>query len=261
MPRKMVYGDMINILAPINIFADTITLTIQFIIPCSNPTAQALFALASQLFITGLVALMVVFLLLYGFWDEDDITGMRHNFVVCQLIFIGIVMLSAFFVLGAALVVVGNHFVGGLGIGLIFVICLTSAIIGCTICCNTYVAVGGYGPRVVERHGVPADFSNAKVFFLMVLYVLEWILFVFMLGLGIRKAIDPDAEKQCNVNPSTSMPWPGTVPVSVINPETDIIVTFTDVDTILSFALTDQDAEVSTGSSTASTILSTTSCL
>lgn len=204
--RKKNYIDMINILAPLNIFAGTLTLTTQFVIPCSKPALQALFALASQLFIASLVALVVLFLLLYGFWDEDSIDGYRHKLVVSQLLIVGIAMMAAFFVLEAALVVAGNFFIGGFGIGLVLVISVAATIVGGTIQPKTHVRAGGPGPSfVLLEHDVPPNLEAWQFCILVVLYILEALLFLAVLVLGIWKAKDPDVGKHCNCNSTTSI--------------------------------------------------------
>jgi len=77
---KKFYTDMASILIPLAIFAGGITLATQFIIQCPNTRLQALLALASQLFLATPLALLPVYLVLYGLKDEDSISyeSQRH---------------------------------------------------------------------------------------------------------------------------------------------------------------------------------------
>jgi hypothetical protein len=68
MSQKKYYMNVINLLAPLAMFAGSLTIATQFVTPCSEPSLESLLVLASELFLGSLAGLLIVFLLFYGFW-------------------------------------------------------------------------------------------------------------------------------------------------------------------------------------------------
>jgi hypothetical protein len=134
LPLKKFYTDMASILIPLAIFAGGITLATQFIIQCPNTRLQALLALASQLFLATPLALLPVYLVLYGLKDEDSISyeSQRHAFVCTQFVISGTMLSAAFVLLGTAIYVADEteKAIGSWGLGLLALLLLLAIATG-----------------------------------------------------------------------------------------------------------------------------------
>jgi hypothetical protein len=134
LPLKKFYTDMASILIPLAIFAGGITLATQFIIQCPNTRLQALLALASQLFLATPLALLPVYLVLYGLKDEDSISyeSQRHAFVCTQFVISGTMLSAAFVLLGTAIYVADEteKTIGSWGLGLLTLLLLLAIATG-----------------------------------------------------------------------------------------------------------------------------------
>lgn len=264
--------DVINILAPLNIFAGGLTIATQFVTPCSEPNLENLLALASELFLASIAGLVIVFLLLYGFWDTDIIQDGpkparccgwnlgRHSLVVAQIVIVGFMMIAAFFALGVAIIIIGNHWARGFGMALVFFMFVGAILIGIMIGRNKYVRVPGSlagPPDPVPIHDVERDLTKGQGIALAWFFLLEFVIMVILVGLGIWQAIDPP-QTTCDAS-SIFLQGPlSTLAVSEANPQTNPQVTFTDVDNVLSITLTNVNPIISLSTITSTTSLTTT---
>jgi succinate dehydrogenase hydrophobic anchor subunit len=240
MSQKKSFTEITKILAPLNAFAGGLALVAALLIPCSQPRLQGLFALASQLFLASLVALAVTFLLLHGFWDTDYITGSRKRLVLTQLIIIAMFMIAALFVLGAAVIEQGNHYVGGFGIALVAIFVL-AAIAGVIVLgslkVDDYYPIPGGVTVAPEAHNVPRDLKWNHTLALGVLFAMEILLFIALLAFAIWKSVSPPVSHCDGV--TVQLPS-AAIPVSIMNPQPILSVTVTDIDTVVTF--TDLDS-------------------
>jgi hypothetical protein len=126
--KEVLHRHSASILIPLAIFAGGNTLATQFIIQCPNTRLQALLALASRLFLATPLALLPVYLVLYGLKDEGSISyeSQRHAFVCTQLVISGIMLSTAFVLLGTAIYVADEteKTIGSWGLGLLTLLLL-----------------------------------------------------------------------------------------------------------------------------------------
>ena len=120
---KKFYTDMAGTLIPLATFAGGLTLATQFIIKCPQSRLQSLLALAAQLFLATPLALLPVYLLLYGLGDQGVVKyDSKTHAVVCTQFVISGVMLSAGFVLIGTAIYVAEEppkMIGSWGLGLL----------------------------------------------------------------------------------------------------------------------------------------------
>lgn len=126
-PKKF-YTDMVGVVAPLATFAGGLTLATQFIIQCPDSRLQALLALASQLFLASPLGCLLIYVLLYGFDDKENIKGQRRSFVIAQFFIVALFLLTAFVILSVAIMVAGNT-----GVGINGIILLGLVIVGCVL--------------------------------------------------------------------------------------------------------------------------------
>lgn len=254
-PQKKAYSDSANVLSVLSTFAAGIAVATQFTSPCSDAKLQALLSTASELFLASLFALFIVFLLLYGFSDEDPIGLGRHDIVVANLVWVGLILIAGFMFLGGAIVAAGNVVLGIAGLVVLAVLAAAAAVVGCYICDQSVsdyeqVPVGANPP--LRNHVIPADIGEHQISWLWGFFWLEIIGGVALVVLGIWQAISPLQNESLNhCKPTTTtfavseinqetISWPtSTIPVSVVNQETDTLLSITDIDTVLS--ITDLD--------------------
>jgi hypothetical protein len=270
--EKKLYSDTLNVLSVLSTFAAGICLATQFATSCSDAALQGLLSAASELFLASLFALLLVFLLLYGFRDDDPINGRRHGWVVCHLSVVGCTMMAAFMFLGGAIIAAGNLLIGILGLVLLFILAVAAISLGISIYwrgANDYQQIPPpRQPLVRPDHQVPTDIGDLQVACLMVSFVLEIVLVVALVALGIWQAIDSDVSQDIknNCKPTTAPIWPSTtlavsevnqetfswptstIPISVVNQETDTLLSITDIDTLLTLTLTDPGSIAPTSS-------------
>jgi hypothetical protein len=230
--------DVINVLAPLNTFAGALTLATQFVLPCTEDTLQALFVLASELYLSSLVALVTVFLLLYGFWDGDTITDYRHTLIIDQFTIIGMSMFAAFIVLEVSIIIAANRAIGIVGLILFCILTLTA---GCEayILYTTHFEVVNRGVVIQDReHAVPVVLTPKQASSLATLFIAEGLCILCLCIVGIWKAVLPD-KRDC---PNTTVLIPSTtIPMSLVNLPAITSYTLTDLDTLRSFTMTDID--------------------
>jgi hypothetical protein len=246
--------DVINVLAPLNTFAGGLTLATQFVLPCSEERLRALFVTASELYLSSLIALVTVFLLLYGFWDDDMIRGYRHTLIIDQFTMIGVAMIAAFILLGVAIIIGANQAIGIVGMFLFGILALTAAYEAYFLLSANFVTHGAKAVQDVQ-HAVPRHLDFSETFVLLVLFTCEGLLLFALLGVGIWQVVHPPGRNCSNTN--LSIPS-GTLAVSVVDLPTITSYAFTDLDTLLSFTLTDIDHKDGTIVTVTRTITSTT---
>jgi hypothetical protein len=121
-PEKKQYTDIASVMASLATFAGAVALATLFITNCPDSRLQALLALATQLLLASPLALVVVYLLLYGLLDDDHVLKARHSLVNCQFVIVGIMIATAFLLLGNALLVLLDNVIGIIGLALLAVI-------------------------------------------------------------------------------------------------------------------------------------------
>jgi hypothetical protein len=212
LPLKKFYTDMASILIPLAIFAGGITLATQFIIQCPNTRLQALLALASQLFLATPLALLPVYLVLYGLKDEDSISyeSQRHAFVCTQFVISGTMLSAAFVLLGTAIYVADEteKTIGSWGLGLLTLLLLLAIATG-------MVATGFWKwlpswPEIRHRKRDEKKKSGRivwpSVWRFVPLALLQLAVVCLLLGFGGRAASRAPHQYGCNTtSPTTSL--------------------------------------------------------
>jgi hypothetical protein len=221
-PKKF-YTDMVGVVAPLATFAGGLTLATQFIIQCPDSRLQALLALASQLFLASPLGCLLIYVLLYGFRDDEEITGQRRTFVVAQFFIVAMFLLMAFVILSVAVMVAGNTSVGVNGIVLLGLV-----IIGCVLAgIGIYSTGTAPGPRrskwesfvlwwkFATDKSESKDLSGRIALFLLLAFILEIVEAFILLGFGSAAAENAHFQRGCT-GTVTKYPWPTPVPVSEV---------------------------------------------
>jgi hypothetical protein len=247
-PKKF-YTDMVGVVAPLATFAGGLTLATQFIIQCPDSRLQALLALASQLFLASPLGCLLIYVLLYGFDEKEDIEGRRRTFVVAQFFIVALFLLTAFVILSVAIMVAGKTAVGVNGIvllGLVIIGCVLAGI-GIYATGTTQGGVGGAGTGGVRSGGGEGsgggmgvegkcksrwksfkklwkfatdkskskDLSGCIELFLLLAFILEIVEAFILLGFGSAAAENAHFQRGCT-GTVTTYPWPTPVPVSEV---------------------------------------------
>ena len=105
--RAQSYIRTANSIIPIATFAGSITLSTYVVVDCPNSRLQAIFAAASELFLTIPLMLFSVYIVLHG-KDEDSVIGenrIYRHFIIAQLFVAFILLVTAFLLLSFAICV------------------------------------------------------------------------------------------------------------------------------------------------------------
>ena len=189
-PVKKDYTDMAGALIALSTFAGGFTVATQFIAQCPGTRVQALLAMASQLFLGTPLCLMTVYLYLYGIKDDIKVNyrSSLHALVVVQFTVSGLLLSTAFVLLGAAILAaeVDDKVIGACGLVLLGVFLVIAVIAG-------FVKSGLWK----FRPGGPNSTIWPSVWRAGPLLIVQVVAFGLLLGFGSRAASEAPIQNGC----------------------------------------------------------------
>ena len=129
--------DMLGVIGSLAIFAGGLMIATEFIIQCPGARLQILLSIISVLFLASVLGIAILYLILWGIDDDYAVFGNRWGCLILKFCIVGLVMVTAFILPAATLMVAvqGPHVVRILGLVLMGILIAGSIVIGVMISC------------------------------------------------------------------------------------------------------------------------------
>jgi hypothetical protein len=189
-PAKKDYTDMAGALIALSTFAGGLTIATQFIAQCPGTRVEALLAMASQLFLGTPLCLMTVYLYLYGVNDDIKVSyrSSLHAFIVVQFTISGLLLSTAFVLLGTAILAaeVDDKVIGAFGLVLLGLFLVIGVVAG-------FIKSGFWR----FRPGGPNSTVWPSVWRAGPLLIVQVVVFGLLIGCGSRSASQALIQNGC----------------------------------------------------------------